>query len=93
MQYRERVVFIAQEINEEFSNQILATLLYLDSIDNTRFLYLYINGPGGEVSNDSSVRRSIITSFCFFLHVPFDYQVFNLLKISSFAAYTMLGSL
>ncbi|KAI5432872.1 hypothetical protein KIW84_020255 [Lathyrus oleraceus] len=50
MQYRERVVFIAQEINEEFSNQILATLLYLDSIDNTRFLYLYINGPGGELT-------------------------------------------
>ncbi|CAL5208540.1 unnamed protein product [Lathyrus oleraceus] len=48
--YRERVVFIAQEINEEFSNQILATLLYLDSIDNTRFLYLYINGPGGELT-------------------------------------------
>lgn len=56
MQYRERVIFIGQEIDEEFSNQILGTLLYLDSVDNSKMLYLYINGPGGDVSNDSSGR-------------------------------------
>lgn len=50
MQYRERVIFIGQEIDEEFSNQILATMLYLDSIDNSKRLYMYINGPGGDVS-------------------------------------------
>ncbi|CAK8562799.1 unnamed protein product [Lathyrus sativus] len=48
--YRERIIFIAKDINEEFSNQILATLLYLDSIDNTKLLYLYINGPGGDLT-------------------------------------------
>lgn len=50
MQYRERVIFIGQHIDEEFSNQILATMLYLDTIDNSKKLYLYINGPGGDVS-------------------------------------------
>ncbi|TYI15715.1 hypothetical protein ES332_A08G205200v1 [Gossypium tomentosum] len=30
----------------EFSNQILATMLYLDSIDDNKRLYFYINGPG-----------------------------------------------
>jgi ATP-dependent Clp protease protease subunit len=55
MQYRERVIFIGQQIDEEFSNQILATMLYLDTVDNSEKLYLYINGPGGDVSNDSSV--------------------------------------
>nr|AFK46791.1 unknown [Lotus japonicus] len=44
--YRERVIFIGQEIDEEFSNQILATMLYLDSVDNAKRLYMYINGPG-----------------------------------------------
>ena len=51
MQYRERVIFIGQHIDEEFSNQILATMLYLDSIDNSKKLYMYINGPGGDVSS------------------------------------------
>lgn len=51
MQYRERVLFIGQNIDEEFSNQILATMLYLDSIDNAKRLYMYINGPGGDVSS------------------------------------------
>lgn len=50
MQYRERVIFIGQNIDEEFSNQILATMLYLDSVDNSKKLYMYINGPGGDVS-------------------------------------------
>ena len=51
LQYRERVIFIGQHIDEEFSNQILATMLYLDSMDSSKKLYLYINGPGGDVSS------------------------------------------
>lgn len=51
MQYRERVIFVGQHIDEEFSNQILATMLYLDSIDDSKKLYMYINGPGGDVSS------------------------------------------
>lgn len=47
--YRERVIFLGQNIDEEFSNQILATMLYLDSVENKR-LYLYINGPGGDLT-------------------------------------------
>ncbi|KAI3468859.1 hypothetical protein Pfo_025522 [Paulownia fortunei] len=48
--YRERVIFIGQHIDEEFSNQILATMLYLDSIDDSKKLYMYINGPGGDLT-------------------------------------------
>lgn len=48
--YRERVIFIGQHIDEEFSNQILATMLYLDSVDDSKRLYLYINGPGGDLT-------------------------------------------
>ncbi|KAI4372715.1 hypothetical protein MLD38_010914 [Melastoma candidum] len=48
--YRERVIFIGQNIDEEFSNQILATMLYLDSIDDGKRIYFYINGPGGDLT-------------------------------------------
>lgn len=48
--YRERIIYIAQYIDEEFSNQILATMLYLDSVDSSKDINLYINGPGGDVT-------------------------------------------
>lgn len=44
-------MFIGQHIDEEFSNQILASMLYLDSIDDSKKLFMYINGPGGDVSS------------------------------------------
>ncbi|PHT63143.1 hypothetical protein T459_33058 [Capsicum annuum] len=49
--YRKYVIFIVEEINEEFSYQILATTLYLETIDDSKSIYLYINGPGGDVSS------------------------------------------
>ncbi|KAK0586838.1 hypothetical protein LWI29_013182 [Acer saccharum] len=48
--YRERVLFIGQNVDEEFSNQLLATMLYLDSLDDSKRIYLYINGPGGDLT-------------------------------------------
>ncbi|KAK4435153.1 ATP-dependent Clp protease proteolytic subunit-related protein 2, chloroplastic [Sesamum alatum] len=53
--YRERVIFIGQHIDEEYSNQILATMLYLDSIDDSKKLYLYINGPGGDLTPSMAI--------------------------------------
>lgn len=53
--YRERVIFIGQNIDEEFSNQILATMLYLDTIDSSKRLYMYINGPGGDLTPSMAI--------------------------------------
>ncbi|KAJ4969586.1 hypothetical protein NE237_016287 [Protea cynaroides] len=53
--YRERVIFIGQHIDEELSNQVLATMLYLDSMDSSKKLYLYINGPGGDLTPSMAI--------------------------------------
>nr|XP_010934693.1 ATP-dependent Clp protease proteolytic subunit-related protein 2, chloroplastic isoform X2 [Elaeis guineensis] len=53
--YRERVIFIGQHIDEEFSNQVLATMLYLDSIESSKKIYLYINGPGGDLTPSMAI--------------------------------------
>ncbi|KAL8114492.1 hypothetical protein AgCh_021374 [Apium graveolens] len=53
--YRERVIFIGQNIDEEFSNQILATMLYLDSIESSKMMYMYINGPGGDLTPSMAI--------------------------------------
>ncbi|PIA37744.1 hypothetical protein AQUCO_03000344v1 [Aquilegia coerulea] len=47
--YRERVIWIGQHIDEEFSNQIVATMLYLDSIDSKKLVVnVYI--PSGDTT-------------------------------------------
>eukprot|EP00241_Pyramimonas_parkeae_P011227 CAMPEP_0114226954 /NCGR_PEP_ID=MMETSP0058-20121206/1521_1 /TAXON_ID=36894 /ORGANISM="Pyramimonas parkeae, CCMP726" /LENGTH=204 /DNA_ID=CAMNT_0001337741 /DNA_START=186 /DNA_END=800 /DNA_ORIENTATION=+ len=47
--YRERIIFIGQNIDEELGNQLVGTMLYLDSIDKQKDMYLYINSMGGDV--------------------------------------------
>lgn len=49
MQYRERIIFLGKAIDEETGNQLVATMLYLDS-ENKKDLNLYINCSGGDVS-------------------------------------------
>jgi ATP-dependent Clp endopeptidase proteolytic subunit ClpP len=47
--YRERIIFLGSEIDDELANQIIGVMLYLDSEDSTKPIYLYINSPGGSV--------------------------------------------
>ncbi|WP_247218036.1 ATP-dependent Clp protease proteolytic subunit [Synechococcus sp. C9] len=47
--YRERIIFLGQEVDDEIANQIVAVMLYLDSEDPGKDIYLYINSPGGSV--------------------------------------------
>merc|ERR1711966_79194 len=47
--YRERIVFVGGPVDEEMGNQLMATMLYLDSIDGQKDIYLYINSMGGDV--------------------------------------------
>ncbi|MEY2976675.1 MAG: ATP-dependent Clp protease proteolytic subunit [Prochlorotrichaceae cyanobacterium] len=47
---QERIIFLGQEVTDGLANQIVAFLLYLDSEDNNKPIYLYINSPGGSVT-------------------------------------------
>jgi len=47
--YRERIIFLGQDINDEIANQIIGVMLYLDSESSEKPIYLYINSPGGSV--------------------------------------------
>eukprot|EP00560_Eucampia_antarctica_P006536 CAMPEP_0197826672 /NCGR_PEP_ID=MMETSP1437-20131217/3594_1 /TAXON_ID=49252 ORGANISM="Eucampia antarctica, Strain CCMP1452" /NCGR_SAMPLE_ID=MMETSP1437 /ASSEMBLY_ACC=CAM_ASM_001096 /LENGTH=269 /DNA_ID=CAMNT_0043427201 /DNA_START=47 /DNA_END=856 /DNA_ORIENTATION=- len=47
--YRERIIFLGSEIDDELANQIIGVMLYLDSEDSDKPIYLYINCPGGSV--------------------------------------------
>jgi ATP-dependent Clp endopeptidase proteolytic subunit ClpP len=47
--YRERLLFLGQEVDSEISNQIVGLMVYLGIEDDARDLYLFINSPGGWV--------------------------------------------
>ena len=45
----DRIIFLGTEINDYTANTLQAQLLYLDSVDNTKDISIYINSPGGSV--------------------------------------------
>nr|YP_009327511.1 clp protease proteolytic subunit [Taraxacum brevicorniculatum]YP_009327593.1 clp protease proteolytic subunit [Taraxacum kok-saghyz]APA33637.1 clp protease proteolytic subunit [Taraxacum brevicorniculatum]APA33719.1 clp protease proteolytic subunit [Taraxacum kok-saghyz]APA33801.1 clp protease proteolytic subunit [Taraxacum officinale] len=47
--YRERLLFLGQEVDSEISNQLIGLMIYLSIEDDTKDLYLFINSPGGWV--------------------------------------------
>jgi ATP-dependent Clp protease protease subunit len=46
----ERILFLGQEVTDSLANALVAQMLYLDSEDPTKPIYLYINSPGGSVT-------------------------------------------
>lgn len=51
---KERIIFVSGEINDTLANSVIASLLYLDSI-NHEDISIYINSPGGSVSSGFAI--------------------------------------
>lgn len=47
---KERIVFLGTEINDVVANLVTAQLLFLESEDPEKDIYIYINSPGGVVT-------------------------------------------
>src|SRR2546430_547249 len=47
---KERIIFIGDAVEDNMANLIIAQLLFLESEDPERDIYLYINSPGGVVT-------------------------------------------
>ena len=46
----DRIIFLGTEINDYTANTIQAQLLYLDSVDSSKEISIYLNSPGGSVT-------------------------------------------
>jgi ATP-dependent Clp protease, protease subunit len=44
---RERIVFLGQEVDDQVANLIISQMLYLESLEPDKDIFLYINSPGG----------------------------------------------
>lgn len=55
---KDRIVFITGEIDDLMANNVIAELLYLDSLNNND-INIYINSPGGSVSAGMAIYDTI----------------------------------
>jgi len=67
---RERIVFLAGPIDDNIANIVIAQLLFLESEDPKKDIYLYINSPGGSVTSTLAILdtmnhvRPDISTYC-----------------------------
>ena len=47
---RDRIIFIKGIFNQEMADAVVAQLLFLESSDPDKDIYMYINSPGGEIT-------------------------------------------
>jgi ATP-dependent Clp protease protease subunit len=52
---RERIVFLVGPVNDQTANVVVAQLLFLESENPDKDIFLYINSPGGSVSAGMSI--------------------------------------
>ncbi len=51
----DRIVVLGSEVEDTVANLIIAQLLFLESQDDTRDIWLYINSPGGVVTSGMAI--------------------------------------
>lgn len=56
---KDRIIFLGGEIDDHLANLIIAQLLFLESEDAEKDIYLYINSPGGVVTGGLAIYDTI----------------------------------
>ena len=52
---KERIIMLSGEVNDDTANLIVAQLLFLESEDPDKDIYLYINSPGGSITSGMAI--------------------------------------
>jgi ATP-dependent Clp protease protease subunit len=47
---KDRIIFIGTQINDDVANTVIAQMLFLESEDPDKDIYVYVNSPGGVVT-------------------------------------------
>ena len=51
----DRIIFLSGAVTTELANSIIAQMIYLEGKDPSKDIYLYINSPGGSVSDGLAI--------------------------------------
>ncbi len=52
---KERIIMLSGEVNDDSANLIVAQLLFLESEDPDKDIYIYINSPGGSITAGNAI--------------------------------------
>ena len=53
--FNDRIIMLTEEVNNQTASLVVAQLLYLEGQDPTKDISLYINSPGGSVTDGMSI--------------------------------------
>jgi ATP-dependent Clp protease protease subunit len=53
---KDRIIFIKGEFEDNMANSVVAQLLFLESVDPTKDIYMYVNSPGGDCTSMFAIR-------------------------------------
>jgi ATP-dependent Clp endopeptidase proteolytic subunit ClpP len=82
--YRERIIFLGQQIADDIANQIIGVMLFLDSEDNTKPVYMYINSPGGSVTSGFAMFDTM-------RHIKSEVSTINVGLAASMGSFLLVG--
>jgi len=51
----DRIVFLGEAVDDRVANVVVAQLLFLDSQDPERDIFLYVNSPGGSITDGMAI--------------------------------------
>lgn len=52
---KDRIIFLGEEVNATTASLVVAQLLFLESEDPDKDIYLYINSPGGSITDGMAI--------------------------------------
>lgn len=78
--YRERIMFMGQDIDDDFANTIIAVLLFLENEDRTAPVSMYMNVGGG-------VMKSGLAMYDTMQMMPYEIQTVNIGMCAQIAAF------
>lgn len=76
---KERVIFLTGEVEDHMADLIAAQLLFLESEDPSKDIYLYINSPGGSVTAGMAIYDTMqfikpdVSTLCLAWRLPWEH--------------------
>ena len=52
---KERIIFLSEQVDSASASVVIAQLLFLDAEDPGKDIYLYINSPGGSITDGTAI--------------------------------------
>lgn len=81
---KDRIIMVVGEVNENMSASVVAQLLWLSATDPNKDIYMYINSPGGSVTDGMAIYDTM-------QHVPCDVHTIGIGMCASMGSMLLSG--